>query len=128
MRPKNRLVRLARALSGETQEGLAERTGVRRIPLAQYERARGEPGPENLKRILTKGAGLTVAEGEEVLKLADTLRKPRLRAGRGAAELLPELLAALVSGVYRRLLRLPLPDRRPAAGDRLEARDLWSRL
>jgi transcriptional regulator with XRE-family HTH domain len=127
MRLRNRLVRLARALSGEKQKDLAERVGIHPVQMAQYELGKVEPGPENLERLLAEGAGLTVAAGEEVLKLADTLRQPRLRAGQGAAELFPELLAILVSGVYRRLLRLPLPDR-PAAEGRLQSGELWSRL
>ena len=109
MRLRNRLVRLARALSGATQKELAEQAGVHPVLLAQYEQDQVEPGPGNLERLLTTGAGLTVAGGEEVLRLADTLRQPRKRAGQGVADLLPELLAALVSSVYQRLLRLPLP-------------------
>ncbi|MBW8877536.1 MAG: helix-turn-helix transcriptional regulator [Acidobacteria bacterium] len=127
MRLRNRLVRLARALSGETQKDFGDKTGVHFTLLAQYELDQVEPGPENLERV-TQGAGLTVAAGEEVLRLADTLRRPRERAGQGAADLSPELLAALVSGVYRRLLRLPLPEGLPSSEDRLHAGDLWSRL
>ncbi|HSS50124.1 MAG TPA: helix-turn-helix transcriptional regulator [Thermoanaerobaculia bacterium] len=128
MRLKNRLARLARALSEATQKGLAERTGIHYVLVAQYEQGQIEPGPANLERLLAEGAGLTVADGEEVLKLADTLRQPRVRAGQGAAELFPELLATLVAGVYRRLLRLPLPEARPSSEDRLYAGELWSRL
>src|SRR3954471_3158754 len=104
MRLRNRLGRPARGLSGETQKDCGDKTGVHFTLLAQYELDQVEPGPENLERV-TQGAGLTVAAGEEVLRLADTLRRPRERAGQGAADLSPELLAALVSGVYRRLLR-----------------------
>ena len=127
MRPRNRLVRLARALSGETQKEFGARTGLHPILLAQYEMDQVEPGPENLELALRE-AGLTVADGEEILRLADTLRQPRRRAGQGADDLVHELLAALISGVYRRLLRLPLPDRLPQAEDRLHAGELWSRL
>ncbi len=128
MRLKNRLARLARALSEATQKGLAERTGIHYVLVAQYERGQIEPGLENLERLLAEGAGLTVADGEEVLKLAETLGQPRLRTGQGAADLFPELLAALMAGVYRRLLRLPPPEARPASEDRLRASELWSRL
>lgn len=60
MRPRNRLVRLARALSGETQKDFADKTGVHFILLAQYEQDQVEPGPENLERLLrgVGGAGL----------------------------------------------------------------------
>ncbi|MFL6232885.1 MAG: helix-turn-helix domain-containing protein [Thermoanaerobaculia bacterium] len=112
MRPRNRLARLARALSGETQKEFAERTGVHLTLLAQYELDQVEPGPENLAR-LARGAGLTVADCEEVLRLADMLRRARRRAGQGEAELFHELLAAQVSSVYRRLLRLPLAETGP---------------
>jgi transcriptional regulator with XRE-family HTH domain len=127
MRPRNRLVRLARALSGETQKDFAEKTGVHPVLLAQYELDQIEPGAENLES-LVQGAGLTVAAGEEILRFADTMCQPRERAGQGTADLFPELLAALASSVYRRLLRLPLPEGRPTSEDRLCAGELWSRL
>jgi transcriptional regulator with XRE-family HTH domain len=127
MRPRNRLVRLMRALSGETQKELAERTGIHPTLLARYELDQIEPGPENLE-LAAREAGLTVAAGEEILRLADTLRHPRKREGQGAADLVHELLASLVSGVYRRLLRLPLPAGKPTSEDRLQAGDLWLRL
>jgi transcriptional regulator with XRE-family HTH domain len=123
MRPRNRLVRLARAISGETQKEFADKTGVHFTLLAQYEMDQVEPGPENLERLM-RGAGLTVAEGEEILRLADTLRQSRERAGQGDTEILQELLAAQVSGVYQRLLRLPLPE----TEDRPATENLWSRL
>jgi tetratricopeptide (TPR) repeat protein/transcriptional regulator with XRE-family HTH domain len=127
MRPRNRLVRLARALSGETQKEFGERTGIHPILLAQYELDQVEPGPENLE-LAARGAGLTVATCEEVLRFADTLRQPRERVGQGTADLVHDLLAGLVSGVYRRLLRLPVPDRPPASEDRLPVGELWSCL
>jgi tetratricopeptide (TPR) repeat protein len=127
MRLRNRLVRLARALSGETQKELAKRTGIHPILLARYELDQIEPGPENLE-IVARGVGLTVADGEEVLRLADTLRQPRERVGQGTADLAPELLAGLVSNAYRRLLRLPLSKGCPNPEDRLHAEELWSRL
>jgi transcriptional regulator with XRE-family HTH domain len=127
MRPRNRLVRLARALSGDTQKEFSQRTGIHPVQLAQYERDLVDPGPENLE-LATQGAGLTVAAGEEILLFADTMRRPRERAGQEAADIVHELLAGLVSGVYRRLLRLPLPAVQPTPEDRLEAGELWSRL
>jgi transcriptional regulator with XRE-family HTH domain len=127
MRPRNRLVRLLRALSGETQKEFGERTGIHPVLLAQYELDQVEPGPENLE-LAAKGADLSVAAGEEILRLADTLRQPRARTGQGAADLVHELFAGVVFGIYRRLLHLPLPDGQPASADRLQAGDLWSRL
>jgi transcriptional regulator with XRE-family HTH domain len=127
MRPRNRLVRLVRALSGETQKELAERAGIHPVLLAQYELDQVEPGPENLESV-TQAGGLTVAAGEEILRFADTMRQPRERAGQGEANLVHELLAGLVSGVYRCLLRLPPPAGQPVSEDRLQAAELWSRL
>jgi tetratricopeptide (TPR) repeat protein/transcriptional regulator with XRE-family HTH domain len=118
---------LVRALSGETQKELAERAGIHPVTLAQYELDQVEPGPENLEA-LTQAGGLTVAAGEEILRFADTIRQPRKRAGQGEADLVPELLAGLVSGVYRRLLRLPPAAGQPTSEDRLQVAELWSRL
>jgi transcriptional regulator with XRE-family HTH domain len=123
MRPRNRLARLARAISGETQKDFADKTGVHHTLLAQYENGQVEPGPENLER-LAHGAGFTVADGEEILRLADTLRRSRERAGQGDAELLQQLLAAQASHAYQRLLRLPPPE----TEDRPADDELWSRL
>ncbi|HEX4495794.1 MAG TPA: hypothetical protein VIE43_09015, partial [Thermoanaerobaculia bacterium] len=127
MRPRNRLVRLVRALSGDTQKEFSHRTGINHVLLAQYELDHVDPGPENLE-LAAQGAGLTVAAGEEILQFADTMRRPRERAGQGVADLAHELLTGLVSGVYWRLLRLPLPAVQPAPQDRLHAVELWSRL
>ena len=127
MKPRNRLVRLVRALSGETQKELAERAGIHPVLLAQYELDQVEPGSENLEAV-TRAGGLTVAAGEEILRFADTMRQPRKRAGQGEADLVQELLAGLVSDVYRRLLRLPPPAGQPTSEDRLQAGELWFRL
>ena len=104
---KNRLVRLSRALTGATQSEFADAAGVDRALLAQYEIGRCEPGPEHLKN-LTQAAGLTIPLGQEILAYADSLRRPRQRAGQGV-EALDADLSALVSRVYQRLLRLPSP-------------------
>ncbi|HEY0554528.1 MAG TPA: helix-turn-helix transcriptional regulator [Thermoanaerobaculia bacterium] len=120
-------MRLVRALSGETQKELAERTGIHPVLLAQYELDQVEPGPENLESV-TRAGGLTIAAGEEILRFANTMRQPRERAGQGEADLVHELLAGLVSGVYRRLLRLPPPAGQPVSEDRLQAAELWFRL
>ena len=115
MTRNQRLARLFRALSGDTQEELARKAGVHPVLLAQYELGRREPGPENLER-LARQAGLTVEDGVEILRLADTLGRSRQRAGQGLDTLAGEL-ASLVTGVYRRALRLP-PI--PSGGGRVE--------
>ncbi len=126
MRPRNRLARLFRALSGETQKNFAERTGVDLSLLARYELDQVEPGLDHLAR-LAVGAGLTLAAGEQVLRLADTLSDPRRRTGAGIEDLGTEL-SALLAGTYQRLLRLAPPADPPRAEDRERASDLWARL
>jgi len=106
MRRKNRLVRLFRALSGETQNAFSGSTGVHAVLLAKYELDLVEPSPDHLERI-ARAAGLTVAAGEQILDYADVLGRPRQRAGAGV-EGLPEQLAAVIDSVYQRLLRLPV--------------------
>src|SRR5215218_8585899 len=102
MRPRNRLARLFRALSGETQKDFAERTGVDLSLLARYELGQVEPGLDHLAR-LAEGAGLTLAEGEQVLRLADTLSTPRRRTGAGVEDLGTEL-STVLADTYQRLL------------------------
>jgi len=107
MRGKNLLVRLFRAVSGLTQKDFGQRTGVHPILIARYELDEIEPNPESMDR-LAAGADLTVAAGEEILRLVDSRRRPRRRAGTGAEDLEAQA-AAVVSDVYQRLLRRPLP-------------------
>ena len=85
-----------------------------------------EPGLDPLAR-LAEGAGLTMAEGEQVLRLADTLSTPRRRTGAGIEDLGPEM-SAVLAGTYQRLLRLAPPADPPRAEDRERANDLWARL
>ncbi|HKH48682.1 MAG TPA: helix-turn-helix transcriptional regulator, partial [Thermoanaerobaculia bacterium] len=121
---KTLLVRLFRALCGETQKAFAEALDVEPAVVAQYELGKCEPGPELMERMAQRAA-LTTRAGEEVLHFADTLRRPRQRTGlRG----LPEELAAVASRVYQRLLRLHLAARPPRAEDRRCVDELWSRL
>jgi transcriptional regulator with XRE-family HTH domain len=126
MRPRNRLARLFRALSGETQKDFAERTGVDLSLLARYELDQVEPGLDPLAR-LAEGAGLTLAAGEQVLRLADTLSDPRRRTGTGIEDLGAEF-STLLAGIYQRLLRLTPPADPPQPEDREHASDLWARL
>ena len=91
MRPRNRLARLFRALSGETQKDFAKRTGVDFSLLARYELDQVEPGLDHLAR-LAEGAGLTLATGEQVLRLADTLSAPRRRTGAGIEDSRPRVV------------------------------------
>jgi transcriptional regulator with XRE-family HTH domain len=101
------LARLFRDLSEQTQREFARTTGIEVSLLARYELDLVEPGLDHLAR-LAEGARLTIAKGEEVLRVVDELREPRRRVGTGIESLLAEL-SAEVSRSYQRLLRLPLP-------------------
>lgn len=126
MKRRNLLVRVFRAVSGESQKSYAKKTGVHSVLLAHYELGKTEPSQQNLER-LAQGVDLTVAEGEQILDLADTLRKARQRAGSGEPRWV-ERLAALFSQVYQRLLRLPQPSAAPKPEDRIRAGQLWDVL
>jgi tetratricopeptide (TPR) repeat protein len=127
MRRRNRLVRLFRALSGMKQSAFGERTGVEHGMFAQYELDKAEPGDDYMERA-ARTADLTVAAGDQILRLADALRRPRQRAGQGGQDLFGERLASLASSVYERLLRLSLPGSTPRAEDRQRADELWALL
>jgi transcriptional regulator with XRE-family HTH domain len=115
---ERRLARLFRAESLKTQRELAEDTGIDAGTIGHYERGRDTPPPEHLE-LLAASARLTVAAGDEILDLADTLRQPRVRAGRGAEDLFAELGdEPRARRIWQRLLRLRLPDRPPAAAER----------
>jgi transcriptional regulator with XRE-family HTH domain len=107
MSPKSLMVRVFRALSGQTQREFAAATGVDVTLLARYELGAVEPGLDHLAR-LAEGAGLTVADGELILRYFDELREPRQRAGAGIEDLVDEV-SDMLSRSYQRLLRLPLP-------------------
>lgn len=123
---KQRLARLFRALAGLTQSDFGERTGVDPILIDRYEQGKAEPSPESLRR-QAQGAGLTIQAGEEILRFADTLRRPRQRAGLGRTLLFQEL-KTLESRVSERLLRLPPAANPPSAKDRRHTEALWAQL
>lgn len=105
------LARLFRTLSGDSQRKFARKSGVHPALLAQYETGEVEPGLDQLAR-LAEAAGYTVAAGERILDYAATERQDRKRAGIGIEDLGPRF-SLLLSRVYRRLLRLPLPEDPP---------------
>ncbi|HVS00907.1 MAG TPA: helix-turn-helix transcriptional regulator [Thermoanaerobaculia bacterium] len=116
MRRNNVLVRLFRALSGETQKGFARKTGVHFTLLADYELDKVEPSPENLEK-LARGVGLAVEDGEAILRRYEEMARPRQRAGLGLDDLKGRLEASL-STAYERLLSLPPPEGPPEPDDR----------
>ncbi len=109
MSRKNLMVRVFRALSGQTQREFATTAGVDVTLLARYELGLVEPGLDALARI-AEAAGFTVGDGEEILRRLDELRGPRQRAGTGIEDLQAEV-SGILSRSYQRLLRLPLPER-----------------
>lgn len=130
MKREHSLARVLRALSGLTQAEIAEEIGVHVSLIGQIEQGQVLPSAEVLKGMAT-AAGLTVAEGEEILALADTLRKKRRRQGLGIEDLLDEAADAVRSQIqssFRRLLTLPLPGDPPQPDDRREAAELFERL
>lgn len=125
MNLRSKLARFFRAISGKSQVEFGESTGVSPKLIALYEGG-GTPGIDTLER-LARGEHLTVREGEEILRFAETLSRPRQRAG-GHVEVVLDDLDSLISRVYQRLLRLPLPFRTPQPEDVQEAEALWSVL
>lgn len=124
---KNKVVRLVRALSGQSQERFSEITKVDLRNFDRYEQGRSQPGAETLERVARRGYGLEVQEAEEVLRFAESLRRPRQRSGQ-TVEVLVDDLAFLVSRVYQRLLRLPLERAFPGPEDPRHIETLWSLL
>lgn len=128
MRRKNRMARLFRALSGETQKDFARKTDIHPALLARYELDFADPSADHLTR-LGWGAGLTIADGDKLLDLADTLREPRKRTGQGIeglAENFAREIASLFTVFYQDVLRLPLSDL--PVDDWQTADELWERL
>jgi tetratricopeptide (TPR) repeat protein len=107
---------------------MSEATGIDRATIQHYESGRFPLPEEHLERLAVP-SGLTVAAGEEVLELADTLRQPRVRQGRGAEDLIAELgETRRVRRAWQQLLRMRLPARPPCPADRVQARELLSLL
>jgi tetratricopeptide (TPR) repeat protein/DNA-binding XRE family transcriptional regulator len=132
MRREQRLARLFRALSGDSQDRLAEALGSARSLVAQIELGDVVASPEQLA-VMARRAGLSVADGDEVLGVVDRRRRRRRRWGRGrtAEERLDRMAEAVRShagAVYERLLTLPRPESLPRPEDRAEAEELFARL
>jgi tetratricopeptide (TPR) repeat protein/transcriptional regulator with XRE-family HTH domain len=123
----NQLVRLFRALSGRRQRPFAAAARVHPSMLAKYETDDAEPPAEALPR-MARQAGLTVADGKELLRHSEKLRQRRNRAGQGAGGLLAvtgERLNALLADAYQGLLRLSIPEEEPRPEDRCRDLPLW---
>jgi tetratricopeptide (TPR) repeat protein/DNA-binding XRE family transcriptional regulator len=126
MKKENRIVRLARALAGKSQERFGEEVRVAPKMIGAYEAGDRTPGAETTERVAA-GAGLTVRDAEDILRFADTLARPRSRNGQTAADLRDDL-TALVSRFHERVLRLPLPQGSSLSKDGRSTEDLWRLL
>jgi tetratricopeptide (TPR) repeat protein len=126
MKKGNRIVRLARALAGKSQERFGEEVRVAPKMIGAYEAGDRTPGAETTE-LVAAGAGLTVRDAEDILRFADTLARPRSRNGQTAADLRDDL-TALVSRFHQRVLRLPLPEGSSLFKDGRSTEDLWRLL
>jgi tetratricopeptide (TPR) repeat protein/DNA-binding XRE family transcriptional regulator len=128
MKRENLLARLLRALSGKSQERVAEEIGVHPSFVGQIEN--GQLPTRGYLERLAQAAGITLAQGWEILSRHEAFVRTR-RKGRSAEILLDDLASevrANAAATYHRLLSLPLPAALPAVSDRLRGEDLWSRL
>jgi tetratricopeptide (TPR) repeat protein len=128
MTRENLLARLLRALSGKSQERIAQDLGVHPSLVSQIET--GQPPTRDYLERLAQAAGITLAQGWEILSRYEAFARSR-RKGRSAEILLDELASevrANAGSTYQRLLSLPLPAILPAASDRQRGDELWSRL
>jgi transcriptional regulator with XRE-family HTH domain len=112
MRREHILARMLRAVSGKTQQGFGEETGIDPSEIAAFELGKVVPGREHLER-MAAAVGLTVSAMDETLRFLDSLRQHRQRRGADAKALLDGIVDGVRSEVedaYRRLLNLPPPD------------------
>jgi tetratricopeptide (TPR) repeat protein/DNA-binding XRE family transcriptional regulator len=117
MRREHYLARLLRALSGMTQDQTAAAIGVHPSLIAQFELGDVFPGRGHLAR-LARSTALTREDAEEILDLADTLRRRQRERGRPAPGFLglEQALADHTARTRRRLQALPAPDRPSVSG------------
>lgn len=120
MKREHIMARLLRAVSGKTQQRFGEETGIDPSVIADLELGNALPSRDHLER-MAAAVGLTVSSAEEVLRLLDTLRRPRPRRGAGAKPILDGIVEGVRSEVedaYRRMLTLRLPDALSQAEER----------
>jgi transcriptional regulator with XRE-family HTH domain len=123
MERNNLIARLLRAGSGQSQQQIADSTGLHPITVSNIERGDDRPGAQTLELIAAK-VGLSAGDGEEILRLYETLQGQRLRQGRDVDDLLAGLVENLRNRSQRlmeRLRRLPHPGEAPSPDDRRTA-------
>ncbi len=128
---RNHLIaRLFRALSGKTQRQFGDDAGLHPTTVANIELGTEDPTPRSLEAMAT-AAGLSVENGEDILRFGETLQRQRLRPGRDAGDVfegLEETLRTRANRLMDRLLRLPLPGESPGPEDRRQARERMAAL
>jgi len=131
MTRENVIARLLRALSGLTQEQMADEIDVHPSMITQIELDQVTPSPEQLAG-MARAAGITVPGAEELLVHYDTLRRSSRWRGGGLDELVQKLavdLRDLVLTASDEILALQRADDEKAeAEDERRAAELWSRL
>jgi len=127
---QNMMARILRALSGKTQEQIAEELGVDASLIAQFELGRALPSQDHLDG-MAKSAGLTTEGSRLILRLFDTLRDPSLRRSESldeAVNRLKDLAGAIIKAAYEQLLGTPLPGGLPEPKERQRAKELFQDL
>jgi len=131
MTRENVMARLLRALSGLTQEQMADAIDVHPSLITQIELDQVTPSPEQLAG-MARAAGITVPGAEELLVHYDTLRRSSRWRGGGLEELVQKLavdLRDLVLTASDEILALQRADDEKAEEeDQRRAAELWSRL
>lgn len=130
MRREHMIVRVLRALSGKTQEQVAEELGVDASLIAQFEAGKVLPSRDHMEE-LAKGVGLTAGDAETLLCVFDGLRDPRLRQGQSLKEIVEGLqgaVDALAKATYLQMLGMPIPGGPPGPEEHQRAEELFQEL
>lgn len=131
MTRENVMARLLRALSGMTQEQMADEIDVHPSLITQIELDQVTPSPEQLAG-MARAAGITVPGAEELLVHYDALRRSGRWRGGGIEDALHKLTADLRDlflTTYDEILAAQNSEYEKAVEeDERRAGELWSRL
>ena len=131
MTRENTMARVLRALSGMTQEQMADEIDVHPSLISQIELDQVTPSPEHLAG-MARAAGITVPGAEELLVHYDALRRSGQWRGGGIEDALQKLTAdlrELLLTAYDEILAIQNSEYEKAVEeDERRAEELWSRL
>lgn len=130
LKPEHLKARLIRALSGLSREQMSEETGIPPSLIGQFEQGQVLPGEEHLAR-MARCSGFEGADADELMRHFQTQRRTWIRRGGGAGAILENLVQRLrfhCTGAFERLLKLSVPVRPPAPGDRRQAEEQFLNL